>query len=402
MRIFVICNKAPYPPNDGSSIAIYNMVQGLKDNGAELKIFSLNTKKHFKPDNEVLEGFSEDVKYLSCYLDTSPTFLGAFFNLFSNQSYFVSRFFDRNVEKQLELVLNENDFDIVQLEGVFMASYLPLIRKSSKAKIVLRAHNVEYLIWDRHLKMSKSWIQKIYLGIQANRLKKFEYEIFQSVDAIVPISDADAKFISELSSSPIHTAITGVDFKKYPKGISSNFNPFSIFHFGSMDWIPNQEAVDWFLEKCWPSISSQVPEAEFVIAGRSIPKRFKLLANQRIIVRENIPNAAEIYHQFNIMIVPVLSGSGMRIKIVEGMCFGKAIVSTRIGAEGIFVVHEENILLYDNSVDFANAVITLLKNEKKRISLEENAFVFARNNFDYMPISKKLIEFYKQLNQSTK
>jgi glycosyltransferase involved in cell wall biosynthesis len=99
------------------------------------------------------------------------------------------------------------------------------------------------------------------------------------------------------------------------------------------------------------------------------------------------------------MIVPVLSGSGMRIKIVEGMCYGKAIVSTKIGAEGIFAEHEKNILLHDNPTDFANAVIYLLKNEKERISLEENAGIFASNHFDYLSIAGKLVSFYKQLIQ---
>jgi glycosyltransferase involved in cell wall biosynthesis len=247
--------------------------------------------------------------------------------------------------------------------------------------------------------MSKSWIQKIYLGIQAKRLRKFEHEIFLSVDAIVPITDADAVYISKLSSSPIHSAITGVDFKKYPKTNSTDFNPLSIFHFGSMDWIPNQEAVDWFLAKCWPVISCQVPEAKFVIAGRNIPKRFKLLANERIIVLENVPDAAEIYNQFNVMIVPVLSGSGMRIKIVEGMCFGKAIVSTQIGAEGINAKHGKDILLIDEPSEFANAVIRLLKNENERFVLEENAYSFARNHFDYLSVAGNLVAFYNQLIQ---
>lgn len=401
MRILVLCNKAPYPPNDGSSIAIYNMVQGLKDNGVDLQLFSLNTKKHFKSDQDVLKGFSKEIKYQSFYLDTNPNIFGAITNLFTNQSYFVSRFFNRNVERELELILNEIEFDIIQLEGLFMATYIPIIRKCSKAKIVLRAHNIEFLIWDRHIQMSKSWIQKIYLGIQSKRLKKFEKRIFRLVDAIVPITNADALFISKFSNKPIHTAITGVNLDRYPKRNSTEFKPLSIFHFGSMDWIPNQEAVDWFLQKCWPVVSQRVPNSTFIIAGRSIPRRYKQLANERIIILENVSEASEIYNQFNVMIVPVLSGSGMRIKIVEGMCFGKAIVSTQIGAEGINVEHEKNLLLHDNSVDFANAVIQLLENENKRISLEENAFTFARNNFDYLAIACKLIDFYKLLIQQS-
>jgi glycosyltransferase involved in cell wall biosynthesis len=280
-----------------------------------------------------------------------------------------------------------------------MATYIPVIRKLSKAKIVLRAHNIEYLIWDRYISKTNSWVHKIYLKIQTNRLRKFELKTFKAVDAIVPITNADAGIIKEFSNSPIHTAITGVDFNNYNKSYSSHFDAFSVFHFGSMDWIPNQEAVDWFLENCWQIITNQVPNAKFIIAGRSIPKRFKQLASDRIIIRENVPDAADVYNHFNVMIVPVLSGSGMRIKIVEGMCYGKAIVSTSVGAEGINAKHGKDILLIDEPSEFANAVIRLLKNENERLVLEENAYSFARNHFDYLSVAGKLVAFYNQLIQ---
>lgn len=401
MRILQLCNKAPFPPNDGSSIAIYNMAKGLEESNIELHIFSINTKKHFKADVDVKKGFPSNNNYHSVYLDTNPTILGAFFNLFSSKSYFVSRFYNSKVRMELELRLKEFEFDIIQLEGVFMASYIPLIRKFSKAKIVLRAHNIEHLIWERFIKKTRLWVQKTYFQIQTNRLLKFENLVFQSVDAIVPITNADADYIRKMSRVPIHTAITGVDLKQYKKNNSEDFEPFSIFHFGSMDWIPNQEAVDWFLENCWMKIISEIPNAKFVIAGRNIPNRFRQLSSDNMLILENVPQAADIYNKYNVMIVPVLSGSGLRIKIVEGMCFGKAIISTHIGAEGINATHEKDIMLFDNSEDFANTVIHLLKNENQRIEMEKNALNFAKNNFEYLPIARKLVEFYKQLLQSS-
>jgi glycosyltransferase involved in cell wall biosynthesis len=400
MKVLLVCNKAPFPPIDGSSIAIYNMAKGLEDNAVDLSIFSLNTKKHFKADDEVKKGFPPETSYHSVYVDTSPTVLGAIFNLFSSQSYFVSRFLDSTVEKELEIRLKETDFDIIQLEGLFMALYIPLIRKTSKAKIVLRAHNIEYLIWDRYITTSNSWLRKIYLRLQTNKLRKFEQAIFRSVDAIVPITQADSVQISNFSEAPKHTAIAGVEVKKYLKDDSLGFDPNTVFHFGSMDWIPNQEAVDWFLSKCWPTITSKVQGAKFIIAGRNIPKRFKQLASEHIIIRENVPDSAEIYSKYNIMIVPVLSGSGMRIKIVEGLCYGKAIVSTHIGAEGINATHGKEIVLCDEAKDFTNAVIQLLKNENQRVEIEKNGLTFAKEHFDYLPIATQLVAFYKKLIQS--
>jgi glycosyltransferase involved in cell wall biosynthesis len=221
--------------------------------------------------------------------------------------------------------------------------------------------------------------------------------MFQSVDAIVPISNADATQISISSKLPIHTAIAGVDVKAYVKIHTSEFEPFSIFHFGSMDWIPNQEAVDWFLKFCWPEIRTEIPQVKFIIGGRNIPKRFKQLSSDQVIIRENVQNAAAIFSKYNIMIVPVLSGSGMRVKIVEGLSYGKAIVSTTLGAEGIEIENNKHISIVDSPLDFSKQVINLLKNEAERIRMERNAREYAIENLDYLSISEKLIYFYKKL-----
>ena len=131
MRILQICNKAPYPPNDGSSIAIYNMGVGFITNGVELHVLSINTKKHFKPDIEVPADYKAKAHYRSVYENTDTSSFGAFMNLFSSQSYFVSRFYFKNFEKTLIEKLKSNAFDVVQLDGLFMATYIPIIKKYS-------------------------------------------------------------------------------------------------------------------------------------------------------------------------------------------------------------------------------------------------------------------------------
>ncbi|MBA3682246.1 MAG: glycosyltransferase family 4 protein [Bacteroidetes bacterium] len=398
LKILQISNKSPYPPNDGSSIAIYNMAQGLIDNGAQLYLLAVNTKKHFKNDAEVPEDFKKNSHYTSVYQNTDTSAFGALANLFSSGSYFVSRFYFPEFENKLIEVLKQNIFDVIQIEGVFMAVYLDVMRKYSKAKIVLRAHNVEHLIWERHLKNSKKSILNSYLSIQNKRLKKFEIEVIDRIDAIVTITDYDKLLFEGLGfKKSIFTCITGVDVAQYQTKQNLQLKPRTVFYFGSMDWMPNQEAVKWFLDNCWQKISKAVPDAKFVIAGRGMPQSFLKLNLPNVLVIENVKDGKAFFEQHKIMVVPLLSGSGLRIKIIEGMAYGKPIVSTSIGAEGIYCDPNEDIIVADQPDDFSKAVIELLNDPAKRERLEKRASAFAYKEFDNKNVVSKLVQFYNTL-----
>lgn len=398
MRILQICNKAPYPANDGSSIAIYNMALGLIENEAELHLLTINTKKHFKDDASVPADFKQKTHYTSVYQNTDTSLLGAFFNLFSSSSYFVSRFYFRDLNTKLAEILQQNTFDIVQLEGLFMANYIDTIKKYSRAKIVLRAHNIEYLIWERHIANEKTPLKKTYLKLQTNRLKKFEESVFKKVDAIVTITDADKEHIlSKKLNSHVFTCITGVNLSEYDQKQEVKKIENSLFYFGSMDWIPNQEAVEWFLDNCWKELLKLNPATKFIIAGRNMPLKFKNMNLPNVQVIENVVDNKEFYSKYDIMLVPLLSGSGLRIKIIEGLSFGKAIVSTSIGAEGIPITTQNEILIADTAEEFVKAVNSLLRSAEMKLQIEQNAKDFAVKHLNNKAITAKLASYYKTL-----
>lgn len=397
MKILQLCNKAPYPANDGSSIAICNLAEGLADNGVELHILPINTKKHFKPDNNVPASFIKKTHYKSVYKDTNTNVLGAFANLFSSQSYFVSRFFFNEYKEALIKKLTSTSFDIVQLEGVFMATYIPTIKKYSKAKITLRAHNIEHQIWERHLPHEKNWLKKTYLTLQSNRLKAFELEAFSSIDAIVTITDEDKKGIQQLvPQQKIHTCLTGINLETY-KQIHQATQPNTVFHFASMDWLPNIEAVEWLLANVWQEVLSKVPSAQLVLAGRGMPEKIKQASSKNITIIENVTDSSLFYATYDVMLVPLWSGSGLRIKLVEGLAYGKPIITTSIGAEGIPYTKNKEFFIADTSEEFVSAIVNLLSNSEKKQQLQINARVLAESYFDYKKIASQLILFYKQL-----
>ncbi len=398
MKILQLCNKAPYPANDGSSIAIYNMAKGLLDNHVELHLLTINTKKHYKPTEQIPGSFIEKSNYRAVYKNTNTSVLGLLGNLFSDTSYFESRFYFKEFETALITKLHETSFDIIQLEGLFMCCYLETIRKHSTAKVVLRAHNIEHKIWERHIESEKNPLKRAYLILQTLRLKKSEIQAFKKVDAIIPITSIDEMWIKKLCPNGIcRTVLTGINIEEYPIENSQNFIEKSVFFFGSMDWLPNQQAVSWFLDNCWRLILDQVPNCTFVIAGRNIPNHIKQLKSKQIHIKENVPDAKEIYSNYNLMIVPLQSGSGLRIKIVEGLAYGKAIVSTEIGAEGIPIQQHENIILENNPVDFAKNIINLLTDRALLSKIESGARKFADEQLDNRKITKNLVDFYEEL-----
>lgn len=399
MRILQICNKAPYPANDGSSIAIYNMALGLFENNAELHLLTINTKKHFKDDGLVPQEFKAKTHYRSVYKDTSPSAVGALFNLFSSRSYFISRFYFKEFEDALVETLQKNTFDLIQLEGLFMAPYLQTIRKFSKAKIALRAHNIEHLIWERHIANESSSLKRSYLRIQNSRLKKYEEEIFCKVDVIVTITDADKSYIlKQFPKLNVVTCLTGVDLEDYEQNTNVKKEENTLFSFGSMDWMPNLESVEWFLNNCWAKIYEKHPTCKFIIAGRHMPQKFKTIQLPNVQIEENVSNNRDFYSTYDIMLVPLLSGSGLRIKLVEGLAYGKAIVSTSIGAEGIAITKGEQMMIADSSDEFINAVDALLSSKEKKKTLEQNAKQFAKQHLDNKLITKELIVRYNKLN----
>ena len=398
MRILQLCNKAPFPANDGSSIAIYNMAVGLHKNGVYLDLMTLNTKKHFKSDKNIPKAFFEDTHYSSVYKNTNPTLFGLITNLFSSKSYFETRFYFNEFEQKLIDKLQANRYDIIQLEGFFMSSYIPVIRQYSTAKIVLRAHNIEHIIWERHTKSVTNPIKKAYLTLQTTRLKKQELTAFQQVDYIVPITPIDEKILAQwVDKSKMKTVLTGVDLTEYQLENDPLYESKSVFCFGSMDWLPNQQAVEWFLERCWPLVLDKIPSCKFIIAGRSIPDSFKQMASKHIHVLENVPTSNEIYSRYNVMVVPLQSGSGLRIKIVEGLSFGKAIVSTPIGCEGIGVQNNRDLLIAETPEKFADAVIELVENNERRNSIELNAKSFAKKYLDNTKLTATLVRFYNSI-----
>jgi polysaccharide biosynthesis protein PslH len=399
MRILQLTNKIPYPPKDGGAIATLNLSKGLARYGHEIDILGMNTSKHFVDLNHLPEDITQLVSIYEVRIDTHLFFWDALKNLvFSEYPYNAERFFNQTFTNALVEVLQKKQYDIIQLEGLYLAYYIETIRKYSTAKIALRAHNIEHEIWERNAQHEKSIIKKWYLNKLSRRIKRFKLDLINQYDLLVPITERDAIQYNALGNTkPLLVVPAGFDMSlKTPSHQVHSFP--SVFFIGALDWFPNQEGLVWFLEKVWPKLLQKHPSLIFHIAGRNAPNWLRKIIERcnNIHFEGEIEDAHQFINQHAVMIAPLFSGSGMRVKIIEGMALGKTIVTTSIGAEGIDVVSGKNILIEDNEQDFLKRIDQVLTNRSFFDSIGQEAFEFVKNRYDNHQISGSLAKFYEQ------
>jgi glycosyltransferase involved in cell wall biosynthesis len=397
MNILFLCNKSPYPPKEGGPIAMNVNIRGLIDAGHKVKVVALNTNKYFIDPEEIPEKYKKETDIEFVYVDLSIKPTDAFLNLFSDKSYHVERFVTDDVNKKLIQIFKENNFDIVQLEMLYMAPYLETIRKYSDAKIILRAHNIEYLIWERITSVTKNPLKKWYIGNLTKKLKNYELSVMDKFDGIATITAKDAEFFRNAGCRiPLTDIPFGIDTGKYEPKYSEE-KDISLFHLGSMNWMPNEEGVRWFLDNAWPVINKENPNLKFYLAGRMMPDWLTNLRMNNVEVIGEVDDATEFINEKGIMIVPLLSGSGIRIKIIEGMALGKTIISTTIGAEGINYKDGRDILIADTPEEFSKAVSKCINDKDYCASIGKNARKLIENDHNITKIIDKLVRFYNKV-----
>jgi glycosyltransferase involved in cell wall biosynthesis len=269
--------------------------------------------------------------------------------------------------------------------------------------VILRPQNVENLVWKRYLKGSINPFKRGYLQIATNRLMNFEMQMATQVDGIIAISEPDACTFREYSpDTPCTTVPVGFDFSTVSTSeIHKQFGNFPVFyHLGSMDWRPNVQGIKWFIEEVLPFVAIDYPEFVFRIAGKNMPEWFFKQQGKNLVVDRDVPDS-QIYHSDKpVMIVPILSGGGLRVKIIEAMALGKTVISTTIGAEGIPYTDQENILIADNKEDFAIQIKKCRDSKELCQTIGRNAQKLAMENFDCSKTAAKMILFYEKMLES--
>lgn len=399
MKILQLTNKTPIPPKEGGSQAMYHLASALMLDGYQIDVLSIVTPK-MQPQKTEIEKYAHDNYSIDfVFVDTTVRFWGVIKSLLKKESYHVSRFDSEDFRKTLIAKLHEKKYDVVLFETIFMAPYLETVRQHSNALCFLRAHNVEHKIWERYVQNEKNFLKKHLLSSLTARLKSYELlKVFQ-FDAIACISNQDENYFKNVYPVCICGVIPfGIPLKEVNiKHESSDRNVF--YHIGSMDWLPNVEGIRWFLQKVVPILEAEAPEIRISLAGRNMPEWVYQYRSEMVEVVGEVNDADEYLSDKSVLIVPLLSGSGIRIKIIEAMAAGKAVVATPIGAEGIFVEHEKNILLADTPRKFADAMIFLHQNPHQIKKLGTNARLVIADHHTYDCVSHSFKKLHNKVFQ---
>ncbi|MFH0865308.1 MAG: glycosyltransferase family 4 protein [Bacteroidota bacterium] len=398
MNILQICSKSPWPPGEGGPIAMNNITQGLLKAGHNVKIFAISTPKYAVKNHAIPDDYKKQTGFDFVYINTNINAFDAFINLFSKKSYNIERFVSNEANKKINKILSENTFDVIQIEGLFVTPYIPVMRSCSKAKIILRAHNVEHLIWQRLAKSRKNSFKKYYLNLLAKKLRSYELKTMNEVDGIAAITPVDAETFLQLGCKcPIISIPVGVESGKlFTEKTNREFPGF--FHLGSMDWMPNQEGIKWFLENVWNVFHKKFPQYTFLLAGRNMPEWINEDTYKGIRILGEVSNAYEFMQSKTVMIVPLLSGSGMRVKIIEGMASGNTIITSTVGAEGIHCQNGKNILIANSAGEWIDCLIKCIENPDICTTIGNNAVTLVKEEYDNNVITQKLVEFYQSLS----
>jgi glycosyltransferase involved in cell wall biosynthesis len=398
LNILQISNRVPFPLNEGGTIGIFNYTKGFSQAGCDVTLLALDAKKHGTDLVLAIKEISTHAVVSIFPINTDLKLHSAFLSLFSNRSYNVDRFYLRKFEDAIKKQLLQNEYDVIQVEGTYPALYTDVVLLyRGRAKVVLRQHNVEYQIWKRLANNARNPIKRWYFNLLSKRLKRFERNHLNQYDAVVPVTNDDGELFKQLGcKSPIFPSPAGIDIDLW-KPTFEKENPNYIYHIGSLEWMPNVEALMWFMNEVWPLVVSEAPHLEFYVAGKGMSQSLKNLKTPNVHMMGEVDVATTFIQDKSISVVPLKSGSGIRLKILEAMSAGKAVVSTTVGAQGINYVGDQDLKIADSPEGFAQAIVDLSTNPDKALDMKKLARKRIVEEYSNDSVIQKLLSFYEKL-----
>lgn len=358
MNILILSHKPPYPIVDGSCHAMDRFLRDLLKSMPKSNIdyISVATQKHVFNTEKIPEDLAEVVNFDAVTISTKIDPFNALIQLIKNKSYHISRFKNEKIIEKIKSVIHQKKIDFIFFESIFCGIYAKEIKELSSATQVLRAHNVEHLIWRKLALNSKNPLKKWYLNHLSKTLQDFEEEFVAKMDQVFSIAPSDQLFFKTTNNQsnyiPVSMEVSSV---RKPKAKKISF-------LGAYNWMPNKEAILWFTNEVWPEIAKLNPTTEFHIAGSYSEEIAELKNIEGIELHGFVNSSQEFMKEHGIFIAPILSGSGVKMKVLEAMSHGVPCVLSTHAAEGLNL--PEIIPICKNKEAFIEKVSLLLQNEQ--------------------------------------
>jgi len=390
MEILVVAPYPPYPPRFGGAARVYHLIRALaRAHRVTLLCFaSADEAATLAPLREV------------CAVHTVPRNPAArwkrLYQLRSLWGEAYSAYLNRSprMAAALDALLVRHRFDLVQLEFGDMAAYYTV---PDTVLRVLDEHNVEHLLFERTWRQERAPLRRLYYRTQARKLRRDELTACRRADAILTTSDVDrASLAPHVVGIPIRVVPNGVDTRFFVPGPGPAMAGRLVFT-GAIDYQPNTDGVLHFCAKIWPHVVAAAPEATFAVVGKDPPARVRALAGERVVVTGTVPDVRPWMQEAAVFVVPLRIGGGTRLKILEAMATGRAVVSTSLGCEGLQVTSGEDILIADDPREFAAAVVRCMRDPELRARLGARGRALVERCYRWEAIGDELSEFYEEL-----
>lgn len=401
MNVLILCSRIPFPLHDGGNLAVHNIFEGLLQAGVRTSMLAMNTSRHWVAPDSLPEIFSRLQQLVTVPVDNRIKPVAALVSLLEGSSYNLKRFISKDYEQALIALLQSDTFDVIILEGLFVTPYTSVIRKYSNAKICYRQHNIEFEIWERLAQDESNIVKRWYLQRLAAALRKYESETLNNYDSVAAISPIDAGRYQAMGCHlPIVNIPFGVQVEQLDEGAVAFEAPLQFYHIGAMDWQPNVDAMIWLLNEVWPQVMKQIPNACLHLAGRRMPEMFFKHHWPGVKVYGEVEDAAAFESDKHILLVPLHSGGGLRIKVLHAMARAKAVIATTIGMQGLEeAVDGRHFIRADEAVSFADACVKLYNNVSLAQHMAEQARQLVASHYSQREIIKDLIGHLQQLGR---
>ncbi len=395
MNILIVSPIIPSPIWGAGSRNYYLLKALARQHSVSLLALSEFNKEDVLSSVSQIEDFVQSVQIISLPAVTSKRWR-QLQDIFQKRPYRLRL----TTLNEMQIAINEacarTSYDLVFFESVLMSDYhLP-----KSVKVVIDQHNIEFELSMRTFEQETSLIRKAYGWLEASRLKPIELELCRRADLVLTTSERERLTLQKLlPEGHFKTISNGVDLEKFRPMDDVEEIPGRIVFTGSMEYYPNIQAVHYFAQKCWPLICERIPSASWCIVGRNPPPDiWKLASLPNVTVTGSVPDTRPYLAEASVVIVPLLVGSGTRLKILEAWAMSKAIVTTSIGYEGLDAIPAKHLVVADKPETFVDEVVTLMKDFEQRALLGKDGRALVEAEYSWRRSEALLLEAIEHLS----
>ena len=397
MKILMVSPYLPSPTSGNRTRSYYLLKMLARQHTVSLLAMDETTAIEAPHSMSLLESFT----YRIVVLHRSSLYtkrLRQLVNVICGKSNVLDEHTMKGMQSALDLLLACDHYDAVLFEGAPAAGN----RLSAHVKIILDEHNIEHELLQRSYLHETAWLRKWYNWRESRLFKPIEIKLCREADAVAVTSERERLLLkSMLPHSKMEVVPNGVDIEYFHGNCWEQEVDGRVVFTGSMDYYPNVKAVLFFAQRCWPLIRKHIPGATWQIVGQNpLPDVRKLAELPGVTVTGSVADIRPYFAQARVAIVPLLVGSGTRLKILEAMAMRKALVSTSLGCEGLSVVSGKHLIVADQPEAFAQAVIELLNNPEKRQALGTAGRALVEAEYSWEQCGKRLLQLVAEMEPS--